>query len=95
MKLVDFKLRWIIIPSLLVLTTVWVLPGIDRAAPATEMITIRSLEILPEGTEAEIVEDLEPINQRTINWQKWITWAISVGNGLLVAAVQIKKLKDK
>ena len=94
MKLVDFKLRYVVIPSFLFLFVIWFVPTTSHQA-MPDTIEMRSLSPETDGQELQpmIIEE-EPISRKTIKWQKWITWIIATGNGLLATAIQIKKLRS-
>ena len=91
MKLKNIKLRYFFLPSIAFIVALWFVPTQAHMAvgPEIEVMEMRSLS--PDGEEPQVVH----FETEEFSWQKWITWIVATGNGLLGTAVQIKRIKDK
>ena len=95
MKLEKLKLRWIVIPSLLILTIIW---SGTLFMPAEKAMPVMYYEAMPEsveGEEARAEPIFDAVQVEQMSWQEWVTWIVGIGNGLLAAIVQIKKIRSK
>lgn len=99
MKFKDIKLRYIVVPSCAFILALWFLP--TQAHKSLEPIYYNTESVESAGDEESTpasqprIEERVQFSTETFSWQKWITWAIATGNGLLGTIVQIQRMKDK
>lgn len=96
MKLKNFKMRYIVLPSVAFLLAIWFIPtGMQRTAPVSyEYVMPESVEgEEPTFTEEPMMFDGQ-FQTEKMSWQKWATWGIAFINGFMGILIQIKKFKN-